>query len=401
MCNHFCFLSTERKPKLKKEKVADSADGISNVFAKMSLKNSSNLIPSSVLPRNANPPTSGSHAPKPPKQSNKHDIHDVSDSSLSQAFHQPDVPASFGPIDASSQGQTSISVSAVIDELQLSNIDWEALSFIAAPSPQNMQGMAGLKPVNKSKKNIKDEQSSSYISGGLLNTKQPACVLRETKILRNNVQVQRMGCKPNAELSHISSKPKDVNLVSLSSHRQVSGPSRSTCMPPGLKEKRQQLKESSLVEAPTKYKFVKVKHSKKQYSNPQPTGKEYGCKMSVCVRQGPSSDDENHPDTDQRKVKGNHTKTLVTQNVVPQLIEPVKQIMTNEQHNSANVPQRPGTTLHEKPQCIDISKTNPKTQECIVKSGGGSSEDDDDDYSYVSISSPLPLAERLKLKFSK
>ncbi|XP_062850735.1 flap endonuclease GEN homolog 1 [Trichomycterus rosablanca] len=387
----------KKKKKVEKEKLVDTADGISDIFAQMSLQSSSHPQPSSGLPTIVDHPTSGSYAPKPPKQSNKHKIQDVPDSSLSQAVCQPEVPASTDPTDASSQAQNSLSVSAVIEELHLSNIDWEALSFTAAPSPQNLQSKAGLKVVNKSNEKVKDECTGSSISGGSHNIELPACPLRESDILRKEAKVKKTGCKPkNAEFSHMPSKPLSKNLKgSLSSHGQTSGPSRSTYMAPASKEKVSEKKQQTLpVVAPTKYKFVKVKHSNGQYSNPQPTSKETGCKKSVCVSQG-SSSDENHPETEGSKNTYNHKKTLITQTVVPQLIKPDKQQIFKEQNISANAQQGSETTMHEKPLCVDSSRTNPKSQDSIVKIDG------DDDDSFVSISSPLPLAERLKLKFIK
>ncbi|XP_026778538.3 flap endonuclease GEN homolog 1 [Pangasianodon hypophthalmus] len=423
----------KKKPKAEKEKPVVSSDGVSDLFAQMSLKGSSHpdpLVSSgkdlrtiTVLESDADHCSTATltTASKLTKHSNCLENQSASGAPLSSFRKQPEVLASPCHTETLSQAQSSLSVSVVIDQLHLSSIDWDALSFTAAASPQSQHSKADPQPENKSDDGTKIEGrgSSTAVQSDCVELAAPKtdrlseCSLRERVHLRNIMKcsgsqnneekeskVQSVGSELKyTDLGHkpLSENPK----VPDHSWYQKSGRSRINTLAPDSKDKTfpktQRSKDSCPVPVPLKYKFVKPKHFNRPSIDPEQTNKESACKKSVCRRQGSSSDDsdvENQPLTKQQqsKLKANlKPKPRIVQKTVlaQQLVKQDNNMFSNsvDTHHGSD-----STTPEKQPHNMGFSRTNPITQTCSKKS------DDDSD---ASICSPLPLAERLKLKFNK
>lgn len=347
------------------------------------------------------------------KLTNCHEIRSASDAPLSSFRQQPEVLASSCHTGTVSQVQNSLSVSEVIDELHLSSIEWDALSFTAAPSPQSQHCKPDPQPGNKSDEGTKMEvrgsstgESAAPQADGL-----SVCSLMERVHLRNMMKCSGSQNNEQKESKVVASelkytlglghKPLSENpKVPSQSRFQKSELSTINTVTPDSKEKTfaktQQPKDSFPVLVPPKYEFVKPKHFNRTSNDPEQTHKESACKKSVCKRQGSSSDDsdvENQPLTKQQhKLKANvKPKPQIVQKTV--LAKQLgKQDRCSMFPNSVDTHHRSDSTTPEKQPRNTNSRTNPITQTCSTKS------DDDSD---ASICSPLPLVERLKLKFNK
>ncbi|XP_060758775.1 flap endonuclease GEN homolog 1 isoform X2 [Neoarius graeffei] len=411
-------LKKKKKPKAEEENPAVSSDGVSDLFAQMSLKSFSHPealvssgkslqaipIPESDADRCvAATPTTASHLTK---HSNCHEIQSASDGPLS-SLRQPAVLASSCHTGTVSQVQSSLSVSVVIDELHLSSIDWDALSFTAAPSPQSQHCKADPQPVKISDEGTKMEvcgsstaESTAPGTDGL-----SQCSLMERVHLRNMIKCSGSQNNEEKESKVVSSELKCA--LGLGHNPKVPSQSRDhklelstiNTMASDAKEKAftktQQPKDSFPVLVLPKYKFVKPKHFNRMSKDPDQTRKESACKNSVCRRQSSSSDDSevvNQPRAKQQKLKANvKPKSWIVQKTV-RAQQLGKQDRCNTFPNSVDTHQRSDSTTPEKQPFNTNSRTNPITQTCSTKS------DEDSDASFCS---PLPLAERLKLKFNK
>ncbi|XP_058273009.1 flap endonuclease GEN homolog 1 isoform X1 [Hemibagrus wyckioides] len=404
----------KKKPKAEKEKPVVSSDGVSDLFAQMSLKGSSHLDPLvssgkglqtlTVLksdPDCCNTATLTT-ASKPSKHSNCQEIQPVSD--FSSFRQQPEAPASPCLTGALSQAQSSLS--EVIDELHLSSIDWDALSFTAAPSPRSQHSKADPQPVNKSDEGTKTEGCGSstavradcvelaaqhtdrHSERSLMERVHMRNVVKCTTSQNNEKKVQSVGCELKYTESH---KPQESEKLKAPPHSH-SEPSRINT---DSEEQTftKQPKDSLPVRVPPKYKFVKPKHFNRPSNFPEQTNKESVCKKSVCRRQdsiGDESDLENQPQTKQQQ----QSKRKAEVEPKPQTVQKTVLVQQLLKQNRCNM--QDAITPEKQPHNTGFSRTNPLSHKCSTKS-----DDDDDDDSDASISSPLPLAERLKLKLNK
>lgn len=403
------FFSTEKKPKAAKEKPVVSSDGMSDLFAQMSLKGSSHLEPLvssrnglTVLETDSDGCTTATS--QLIKDLNCQEVQPASNrSSFTQQAEAPASPSLTGTL---SQTQSSLSVSVVIDELHLSSIDWDALSFAAAPSPQPQHSKSDSPPVNKSDEETKTEAFGSFtavradcVELAAQHADRPSeRSLKERVHLRNMMkksQVQSDGSGQKYTDGHepLSEKPKapphsqpETSRINIDSKEKTF-------------TKTQQHKDSLTVRMPPKYKFVKPKNFNRPSNYREQANKESVCKKSVCRRQestGDKSDVENQPQSNLKtdvKPKPRTVQKTVSVQQQHEQNETRCKIFTNSvdtHHRSESTPQR------KQPHNTGFSRTNPLVQTCSIKS-----DDDDDDDSDTSISSPLPLTERLKLKLNK
>ncbi|KAK3518189.1 hypothetical protein QTP70_033885 [Hemibagrus guttatus] len=414
----------KKKPKAEKEKPVVSSDGVSDLFAQMSLKGTSHLETLGSSGKGLQTLTVLESDPyccttatlttvsKPSKHSNCQEIQPVS------SFRkQPEASASPCLTGALSQAQSSLSVSVVIDELHLSSIDWDALSFTAAPSPQPQHSKADPQPVNKSDEGCGSSTAVRADCVGL--AAQQTDRLSERSLMERVHLRNMMKCtaSQNNESKEKESKVQGVGseLKYTESHKPLSESEKHNARPHSHSEpsrintdskertftKPQQPKDSLPVQVPPKYKFVKPKHFSRPSNIPEQTNKESVCKKSVCRRQdsiGDESDLENQPQTKQQQ-----SKRKAEVKPKPQTVLAQQQQQLHEQNrckmfpNSVDTHHRSDSTTPKKtPHNTGFSRTNPLRQKCSTKS-----DDDDDDDSDASISSPLPLAERLKLKLNK
>ncbi|XP_072529974.1 flap endonuclease GEN homolog 1 [Salminus brasiliensis] len=358
--------SKRKKPKAEKQKPADSPDVVSDLLAQMSLQTSTETEPSSSL-ETVSPsittlesttdqcPTATLDAPKPPQRSSNH------------CEIKPEVPPSPYPTGTYSQAQSSPSVSAVLDELHLSSIDWDSLSFTASPSPQPQCSVAKLPAVKKLDEGAKtaDCTIAPKSEGG-----KPA-------VIRKDSELRKTDLGPPCKLLSRNQK-----ILPLSLGQQE----------PPTSTKMQQPKRCLPHQVPLKYTFVKSKHSfissvlpQRSYSDPSynrpPSDPDQAnqqslCKRSVCMNLGSSSEDsdvENRPEKEQKKSKAkDESETQVAQK----------------------------TVLPPHPTKLDRIST-PFRKGKLNNAHPNQSSDSDQDDSDALTDSPLPLAERLKLKFIK
>lgn len=401
---------------------------MSDLFAKMSLKGSSHLEPlvssgkglQTITILESDPDHCSSAtlttASKLTKHTNCHEIQSVPNAPLPSFIQQPEVLASPCQTGTLSQAQNCLSVSVVIDELHLNSIDWDALSFTATPSPQSQHSKADPQPVNKSNEGTKMEgrDSSTAVRSDCA---APQTDRLSERSLMERVHLRKMmecsGSQNNKEKeSKVQSVDSELKYTSGLSHKplsenpkvpphsryQKSELGRINTVASDSKEKTftkmQQAKDSFPVPVPHKYKFVKPKHFNRPSNVPEQTNKESACKKSVCRRQGSSSDNSDVENLPQSKLKAKvEPKARIVQKTVlaQQLI---KQDRCDMFPNSVGTHHGSDSTTPEKqPHNTGFSRTNPRTQTCSAKS--------DDDEADASICSPLPLAERLKLKFNK
>lgn len=402
----FLCLSTEKKSKAEKEKAAVPSEGVSDLFARMSLKGSSHLESAvssekglqtrTVLesdPEHCFSSTLTTASELPTKHSG---IQSASDATLSSSRQQPGVPAS-------SQAQSSLSVSVVIDELHLSSIDWDTSlgSFTAAPSPQPHHSRVDPQP--KTQKSEAGTETKGRGSSDRLSE----CPLMERVRLRNttkcsvsqdNEKKERKDPSDGSEQKYTSG----LGYKPLSENPKVPPQSQSElgrihAVAPDSYDKTftatQQPKDPAPVQVQVQvqpsYRFVKPKHLNRPSNEPEQTSKANPSKKSVCGRRGSPGDDsevENQPITKQQQQQqqnkpraGVKPKLPIVQKTV---LDPVE-----TRHDSKTPAGQPHNT--------GLSRTNTLTLTCSTD------DDDDDDDDETLICSPLPLAERLKLKFNK
>ncbi|XP_026863358.2 flap endonuclease GEN homolog 1 isoform X2 [Electrophorus electricus] len=442
--------SKQKKVTVEKVKSTESPDGFSDLFARMSLQTSSGLHLPASLETNQNiltalrtvAPTIPPHdAPKSLKRSSEgSETQAAADAPPTPQDCQRGLPSSPCPTGTAPQAQSSPSVSTVINQLHLSSIDWEALSFTASPCSQPQCSKADLGSVNNVDKGARtsDCSSSTAVKSdcGELTVLQAEglseCPLRE-RVLKRNMGKSEDLLNSGEHLTRIilhtsqsedtdsgrSLKPKSCqpvtkrHILPLQQHRQ-SGPSR-----PGARVLKdttattntQKPKECSLDRVPPKSRFVKLKHSlpssvlpQRSYSDPghdrrfsdmEHTNQQRTCKKTVCTSQGSSSEDsdvENHNRTDHRKntfkSKARSKLQHAGKTALPHLTQNRSSVVFMKL-NPVRTKQRSDTTKSSsQPLGVVFSGTPPQIQTSSRRSEG----------SDCSVDSPRPLVERLKLK---
>ncbi|KAF7694156.1 flap endonuclease GEN homolog 1 [Silurus meridionalis] len=383
----------KKKPKAEKEKAAVSSDRVTDLFAQMSLKSSClEPVKSSEKGLETTPVLESDldHCSIVPPSNLTVHSHEIRSASEVSPSSQLAFPCHTG---ASSQAQTSLSVSVVINELHLSSIDWDAQSFTAAPSPQTQHHKSDLQPANRSDEGTETRRSS--------NEAQSDCVelcrssLMERVRLRNTVKCSGSGNNEEKESVALSSEHKPLSenpKVPLLPLYQKSKLSRITALDSKQPKVSVPVLDPVPVRAPPKYKFSKVK----QLSRPSnDSNTERVWKTSVCRRQESSGDEsevENRPLTSQNQRK---LKTINKPKSGIQAQKHITQDRCNEWTNSVDTHHVADSTTPKKQP--HITRTNP-LKHTPTKNADDDDDDDDDD---ASICSPLPLAERLKLKLNK
>ncbi|KAI3363717.1 hypothetical protein L3Q82_001333 [Scortum barcoo] len=174
----------KKKQKSKKEKPCDASDGISVLLAQMTLQSSSNTQPQMLLPSISNleePEVVILDTPVNHKKS-KDDHSSVGDC--------PSTPLPC----AQSEATASPNVSAVINALHLSDIDWDALSFTSSPTQQSATNhTTEPKPSKTTDGELKGENVKQRSSSDVIETNSKSavelcyteCPLRERVLMRN------------------------------------------------------------------------------------------------------------------------------------------------------------------------------------------------------------------------
>lgn len=455
----FSFISfSGRKPKSKKEKPAEGSDSISDLLAQMTLESSSsaNAItrPQTLLP------TIPSKEDEvvvldTPVNHKQHQKHTEDCSALGDC---PNTPLSH----AQSEAVASPSVSAVIDALQLSDIDWDALSFTSSPLPPQTATNYTIetKPsetadddVNETEnpklKTLSDvKQAESKAAPELCFTE---CPLRERVLMRNTAKaVNQMEIHSDVVSKLLSYELASLECVS-SSHSSNLKPGKESAVDrkEPLTEKSQcvtnkaetekhtstqqlipaiqnQSKSKDSKKPPQKYKFVRSAisssaappqrchaapgQSDKDRNTPQTT------KKSVCMNVCTSSEDsdaENQQFGPQRKTKIKPRNKIKGSFLSDFPLKPVSKTSRPTTYTAPSVPllgprsQRQSVEVMinsipalTKSECQDVPPASVQYDVFLQTPASPVTVLDSDD-SVICSESPLPLAERLRLKFLK
>nr|XP_046228172.1 flap endonuclease GEN homolog 1 [Scatophagus argus] len=461
----------KKKPKGKKEKPSDlMSDGISDLLSQMTLQSSSETQPQ-TLPNVSNTAevvlvdTPVNHKQQRKLKEDHRGLGDYPSTPLSHA----------GP-------ESSPSVSAVVDALHLSDIDWDALSFTSSPTPQSAANHATEPTLSKTTgseaketehrnnghKNSSDvKEADSRSAMELCNVE---CPLRDRVLMRNTskainqmeVHNDLVSKQLNYELaslkhtsSHNSNSTPNGQISSKCSHENKSGKESAMVTKEPLTDKRQCATNKAETEShsanqqlrppvqaqsktkskfkdsqkpPQKYKFVRTAISSSavppQRCHSDPGQREKNMlqsqttKKSVCMSMGSSSeesDTENLQFGPQRKAKIKPTNKIKHSFLSDFPLKPVSRPKTTKQTEKT---ARTVPSVQLKPQScsVDIETDSiPVSTESTCQDVSAAHVDDDvllqtpaspvavvdSDDSVVCSESPLPLAERLRLKFLK
>lgn len=469
------ILFTEKKTRSKKEKPSDVSDGISDLLAQMTLQSSSSTNaatqPQTLLTTISNMEKPEAVALDTPVNQKQHRKTKEEHNSL------PDCPNTPVP-NAESEDVASLSVSAVIDALHLSEIDWDALSFTSSPPPQTAANQKTDPRLNKitdvdvketQGENIKQQPSSDVKQADSRSAPElcyTECPLRDRVLMKNTAKAinQRkvddgvVSKQLNYELpslEHISSfdsdskpsgqmstksrhdgklvgKKSDVNrkeqLTRSSQYKtnkveMETKTSKQPLMPAVQDQCKAKDKCNELQKPPHKYKFFRTAISSSavppercqdQDRNVPQTTKKSVC-MSVCSS-SEDSDTENQQLGPQRKAKSkatNKTKgSFITDFPLklvpgPKTSKPtmnpthcLQPLEPTSQKHSADV-EINSTPVSCKSRCQDVSPAIVDGDVFLQSPASPVTVLDDDDDSVICGESPLPLAERLRLKFLK
>ncbi|XP_077407967.1 flap endonuclease GEN homolog 1 [Vanacampus margaritifer] len=347
---------TKKKKKSKKEKITDQADDVSNLLAQMTLQ----------------PPRSDNASILP----NSHEVL-LLDTPVNHKPHQrltQNRPGS--PL---SHTDSSPSVSAAIDELHLSDIDWGALSFAATPPSQtapNSPPRSTASPGMADAELKSSKPQHSVADPERCFTDYP---LKDRLLMRNTATQLNLLVPILKPVAH---PHKDGGGIKISGEATpaVQSQAKTEHQPPHT------------------YKFIKTAATKVQrcLSEPVQVGKDrkVTIKKSVCVSVCSSSEDsdaENRQIGPRRTTKSKRTYKSKGRILLDRPLKP-----TTDSIRSL-VPQSGEhvTKLKSKTQVeADVDDVFPPTPASPV------GELDSDD-SVLGGDSPLPLAERVRLKFFK
>lgn len=425
---------TDRKLKKKKEKLSDpTSDEISDCLAMMSLQSSSPPPPPQM----------------PPPLISKRDEPILVDSPLGRKWnankdgssisHDLNTPASR----AAAATMASPSDSVVIGALHLSNIDWDAVSFMSSPHAQSsVRHTAESKPIPDMRNTSSDcQEAVSRCAAPMCYTERS---LRDRLLIKNmaNTADQMEGCKDmlseqlNYKLSSVthSSCPGleareevPTNLIGIepladkvyySSNRQDSEaqsvkPRNGAAAQPSSKRTN---KHSGSQKPPQKYTFVKkmasssVAKPQKHCSEPSQSKKNIQrIKSGVCASIASFSEESDTENQEFRpRVKARiKPMTKIEANLHSEVV--LKPISGPKPPLKSALPiQLSGP----KPQSLEINRNTVPAwdqddslaklnDDAFLQNAASPVAVSDSDNSVVCSESPLPLAERLRLKFLK
>eukprot|EP00064_Thunnus_orientalis_P017804 superscaffoldBa00003883_g17890 len=456
----------KRKPKSKKEKPSEGCDNISDLLAQMTLQSSSSATattqPQTLLHSISNTEEEVVVLDTPVNHK-QHRKHKEDCSSLSDC---PNTPVSR----ADSEADASPSVSAVIDALHLSDIDWDALSFTSSPPPPQTapNNTAETKPRetadddvnetgnNKLKTSSDIKRAESKAAPELCYTE---CSLRDRVLMRNTAkamnqmdvnndvvskqlhyEVASQECvsshssnlKPNAQISIKDSDDSKSSEKESAVNKKEPLTDKGQCVTETHTSTQQlilavqaQSKTKDCKKPPQKYKFVRNAvlssagppqrcHSDPGHSNKDRNMHTQTTKKSVCMSVCSSSEDsdaENQQSGPQRrtkikpvnKIKGSFLSDFplkpVSQTSKPATAHSIKLLGPKPQRQSVDVKINsiPAST---KSNCQDVPPAIVHSDVFLQTPASPVIVSDSDD-SVICSESPLPLAERLRLKFLK
>lgn len=448
----FLISFTEKKPKRKKEQPTDVCDGITDLLAQMNLQ----TLPNATVQKQISPPADSC--------TEKTDVlfvdtpvnHRQRINSNADRGGLDDLPTTplFNP---DSETTTSPSVSAVIEALHLSDIDWNAMSFTSSPAPQVYKN-----DNSESRPQLSNDHyvtqtkcEDTELDVRPANTRPAAeqslteSSLRDRVLMKNAAksinQHTHSGVVPmegrceldsleEHSLCNYTSQPSSLKFTRSGSDVKATGKDsginsdKSQCflMKSDTQTKNQQVNGMPSKKPPQKYTFVKTTSASssssssalKQRCNSCPCpGDKYRkmpqtSKKSVCLSvcsSSEDSDEENQQVALQRKNKIKPFKKFTTD----MSLKSASRSNPREHTVESNECHQPFRFKSHRPS-VDVNTTPVSTKsrggedvttvvvDCdSVFSPASSLTVLDSDDSVVGSDSPLPLAERLRLKFIK
>ncbi|XP_074540684.1 flap endonuclease GEN homolog 1 [Halichoeres trimaculatus] len=414
----------KRKPRSKQEKAPAASDGISDLLAQMTLQSAPPQTPEEpeVLVLDT-PVKNDPHQKSTDDHSNPTAAASPSVPAVIDALHLSDInwdatsfTSSPAPVShADPAVAASPSVPAVIDALHLSDINWDATSFTSSPSPQSAANCKRESELRETAdEDVKERENTT--SDGLRFTE---CPLRERLLMRNAAKelaplklIPSLNSEPNRQISckdvKLSQKPeRESDLykkepLTASNRAKTNSDSSKVSL---ISSAQTQIKTKHIPQKPPqKYKFVKKAISsslvpnQRSQSDPGHGDRDKNLpettKKSVCTRVCSSSEDsdaENHKSGPQRKSR-NKTESRSLSEVPPKPFPGSKPSKTT--HKQSLIPKPKSCSADTEVQSIksDIFSPAPASPAALL-------EESDD--SVICNDSPLPLAERLRLKFLK
>nr|XP_057913789.1 flap endonuclease GEN homolog 1 [Doryrhamphus excisus] len=351
----------KRKPKKEKDKPSDGPDDVLDLLARMSLQ--------SCSPEKANLQIKPRKTP-PAMTLNTQEVV-VLDTPVGQKPHNdsPRTP----------QAAASPSDSAIIDALHLSDIDWDALSFTSTPPPKTTSD------------DIK-EKTSEPQSDRCFNE----CPLRERLLMRNATRTMEVVSK---QLGYTEPIPSQNSALKLNA--QDSDGSNTSGKPSSSKIKPDEAQSQTKVDKRPPHKSKFVWKQQRCHSDPchGDTNRNVTAKKSVCMSVCSSSDDsdtENRQTTTRKTTKPLHKlKGRILLDVplkpVSRPQKPTSSVPSSKCEQSVQSPinARSGSPV-EAAGLEDVFPSSPASPVVVL---------DSDDSLVCGGDSPLPLAERLRLKF--
>lgn len=428
--------------------------GISDLLAQMTLESSSATQPQVLPPTvsNIGEPALVLDTPVNHKQQRK----STEDHSILSDC--PSTPLSH----ADSAATASPSVSAVINALHLSDIDWDTLSFTSSPLPQSVANhTTEPEPSKTTAGEVKDTKRKT--SSDVKNTDpRPAaelcyteCPLRDRVLIRNTAKaVKQMETHHNIISKRLNRRLAPLDNSKSQSNGQKSGKcfSDSECpvkefavnIKEPLTERRQfatnmaeseregqilsktQNKHKGSQKPPQKYTFVETAVSsaapppQRCPSDPGQSKKNMlqTTKKSVCVSLASSSEESDTENqqfgpqiktkhTSMNKIKGNFLSDFPlkpvsgpkTTRATSETTDTVQVFQLKPPNCSADT-ERNSKSISSQGTCREQSPANVNDDVFHQNSGSPLVVSDNDD-SVICSDSPLPLAERLRLRFLK
>ncbi|XP_028809257.1 flap endonuclease GEN homolog 1 [Denticeps clupeoides] len=350
--------NAKKKQKAKKENSADACDDVSDLMGRMSLQGCSASTTSS---KPAATFSCAEAARKSPKLAG------------SEVISEETRGAMLSPL----------SLSRVIDQLHLSDIDWEALSFTSSPAMCAKESMKPTSLPNTAKEGCSPAQAERARDGFV-----------STRPLEGaDVQVLSDGSVNFKADVH---PPKAVNCRLVFPEPTLSRLTRCGVRKPETPISTTEPPRTGKAKSPTKFKFVRLK---KAYApallRQQARPPEQPAKHSVCVGRVSSGEDS---DAENRRAREKTSKSR------PKASKPPRAFPAKPTGHDVSRPRlAPAGNVEPRPP---PGKQRPQVQEdgpsCPVSpppcfSYSNSTGNDSD----VSIESPLPLAERLRRKLLK
>lgn len=389
---------TEKKPKAKKETASDWSDGVLDLLGQLTLQSSS-AETQTLLPATSKADETEVIVLDTPR-------------SHKQLWGGKEAPLSR----AKSEDAASPSVSAVIDALHLSDIDWNALSFSSSPTPQVVEPKTA---EGETRGGIEERAPSRDVqrvdSTSAVELCYIECSLRD-RVLKSQTKCNDMVSK------HLNYEPTLPGSISRGKHsgRLIDGDISAKESVPNknqtrsLKEQQTPLLQphsrikdkSSGSEKPHNYKFVRTAllssaAESKNVSLPPKTAKKSVC-TSACSS-SEDSDTENQPSGPRRQTK---TKTIKSGFIAGVPPKPISHQFQTIEANPNTFPklQRagPASQSHvEKVVPTENRRQGAGTSKVRLQTPASPVASFDADDPVVCSDSPLPLAERLRLKFLK